>query len=369
MNRFFILFLLLCAGLVHAQTQDTAKIFQMAEVNAEFPGGQKEMYAFIANLVEYPPEIAEQGITGRVVVSFVVGRDGGISEIKVLRRVHPKLDQAALDVVRKMPFWSPAINGGDTVRMQKIVPIHFSLQTLPPDHDSVYTVVQKMPEFPGGHKALDAYLDTAIQYPNSALVNKIQGKVVASCVINKEGKVEDVKIISEIGWGTSAEARRLLEEMPLWTPGMVDGNPVKVRRVFEVLFYLKRENLVSDRFRIIAYDGPIDNNAIPKDDVKRGAKIIRPAFPGGQVALTDHMVRHMRIPESEYEWRNYGGVVARFTIDENGAVQDVVIDKSNNPGLNSMVLSALENLPDFKPGTIDGKPAVFYFYLPVNFED
>ena len=95
---------------------------------ATFPGGAKEAYAFIKENLKYPEDAANYGIQGRVIVNFVVDKDGSISDIKVVRGVHPSLDAEAVRVVKLMPKWKPAENRGKPVRTKYMLPVFFRIQ-------------------------------------------------------------------------------------------------------------------------------------------------------------------------------------------------------------------------------------------------
>lgn len=99
--------------------------------------------------------------------------------------------------------------------------------------------LQKPPSFPGGEAELLRFLAKNIQYPELARENNIQGTVVLSFVINKEGGIQDVSILRELGGGCSKEAVRVLKSMPKWSPGEAHGYPVKVRYTIPVKFQLQ----------------------------------------------------------------------------------------------------------------------------------
>ncbi|TNE55373.1 MAG: energy transducer TonB [Bacteroidetes bacterium] len=101
--------------------------FNFPDVEAKFPGGVKAMQEFIAKAVKYPQEAIDQGIQGRVYLAFVVEKDGSLSDIKVIRSIHPSLDKEALRVIKSMPKWQAATNRGEAVRSPVRLPIAFKL--------------------------------------------------------------------------------------------------------------------------------------------------------------------------------------------------------------------------------------------------
>lgn len=104
------------------------KLYTVVEQTASFPGGDQALFSFIGNNLHYPSEAAEAGIQGKVIVSFVVEKDGSISQAKVIRSVDTALDAEALRVVKKLPKWVPGRNNGKPVRSQYVLPISFRLQ-------------------------------------------------------------------------------------------------------------------------------------------------------------------------------------------------------------------------------------------------
>lgn len=100
----------------------------MVEQKPEFPGGEAAMYKWLSDNIVYPSAASEEGVQGRVVVEFVVGKDGSISNVKVVRQRHPALDKEALRVVKAMPKWLPGRNNGQPVKVTYTLPVTFKLQ-------------------------------------------------------------------------------------------------------------------------------------------------------------------------------------------------------------------------------------------------
>jgi periplasmic protein TonB len=108
-------------------TEDEDKPFLIAEKMPQFPGGDVEMMKFIRDNLKYPAKAQEAGVTGRVVVNFVVGRDGKITQIKIVRGIGSGCDEEAIRVLQKMPPWTPGQMGGKAVPVYFTFPIQFRL--------------------------------------------------------------------------------------------------------------------------------------------------------------------------------------------------------------------------------------------------
>ena len=104
------------------------KVFDVVEEMPSFPGGNGALMSYLSSNVKYPVVAQENGVQGRVIISFVVERDGSISDVKVARSVDPSLDREAQRVVKSMPRWTPGKQNGQTVRVKYTVPVVFRLQ-------------------------------------------------------------------------------------------------------------------------------------------------------------------------------------------------------------------------------------------------
>ena len=104
------------------------KVFDVIEEIPSFPGGNAALMSYLSSNTKYPVVAQENGVQGRVIVSFVVERDGSISDVKVARSVDPSLDREAQRVVKSMPKWKPGKQNGSAVRVKYTVPVVFRLQ-------------------------------------------------------------------------------------------------------------------------------------------------------------------------------------------------------------------------------------------------
>ena len=104
------------------------KVFDVVEQMPSFPGGNGALMSYLSSHLQYPVVAQENGVQGRVVVSFVVERDGSISDVKIARSIDPSLDKEAVRVVKSMPKWNPGKQNGSAVRVKYNVPVSFKLQ-------------------------------------------------------------------------------------------------------------------------------------------------------------------------------------------------------------------------------------------------
>ena len=256
---------------------DNDSVFQIVDVMPEFPGGMDAMMEFISTNIKYPEDAVNEGKEGRVFISFVVEKDGLVSNIKVLRGVCESIDEEATRVVRAMPRWKPGIKDGKAVRVSFQLPITFKLgqmdnenkttvktvvaedesgkhasktstATFPdnpekadmnPDNNGVYQIVEEMPQYPGGEEALMEYVSKNIVYPQEAQEKGISGRVFVSFIVEKDGSVSNVEVQRGIGGGCDEEAVRVVSAMPKWKPGKQDGKPVLVSYMMPITYKLQ----------------------------------------------------------------------------------------------------------------------------------
>ena len=104
------------------------KVLEKAEVMPQFPGGDQAMMDFVAKNVQYPQEAKDKEISGRVLVSFVIEKDGSITDVKVVKGIGGGCDEEAVRVVKAMPKWKPGKDKGKPVRVSYTMPFTFKLQ-------------------------------------------------------------------------------------------------------------------------------------------------------------------------------------------------------------------------------------------------
>ncbi len=105
-----------------------------------------------------------------------------------------------------------------------------------------FAAVEKLPSFPGGEVAFGNYLAKSIRYPKEARDQKITGRVIVSFIVEKDGKLTNIKMLRDIGGGAGPEAVRVLSESPAWNPGLQNGKPVRVAYTMPVNFTLAGDN-------------------------------------------------------------------------------------------------------------------------------
>lgn len=258
----------------HSKSVPDSVVFEVVEEMPDFPGGMKALMEYLSQNIKYPAEAHAKGIQGRVIVSFIVKKDGSISDIKVVRSVDPYLDKEAERVIAAMPAWKPGKQRGQAVNVRFTVPVAFRLTGPEPakaeeikqsdleevvvvgyglkedstpdavgiktgDTEPIFKVVETMPKFPGGTAGLMKYLARSIKYPTIAQKNKEQGRVIIKMVVGKDGSLSDIKVLRSVSPSLDAEAIRVVGNMPKWEPGQQRGQAVAVEYTLPIVFRLQ----------------------------------------------------------------------------------------------------------------------------------
>ncbi len=255
------------SNVVNAEdAQNEAKLFQdttikkstytqlSAKEMPKFNGGDPavEFRKYITENMKYPQIAKEKGITGKVIVQFVVDSQGKVMNAKVATSVDPSLDKEALRIVLSSPLWTPGKQNGKPVKVFYTFPVNFNLsgtmkeksssnETLNEEH--VYTQVDNMPKFNGGDPSIEfrKFINENLKYPQTAKEKGIAGKVIVQFVVSSEGLVKDVKIAKtkqsspEI---LNEEVINVVKASPAWTPGKHKGKAASVSYTFPINFIL-----------------------------------------------------------------------------------------------------------------------------------
>ena len=233
-----------------SDTVSNTEIFINPHQMPQFPGGERALMKFLQDNVKYPPEAVKDSIQGRVVVKFIVDSLGYVGEIEVVRSVHELLDEEAVRVCKTLPRFAPGRILGKAVNVWYTLPVTFKLQDkLEPEKPKD---VEVKAEFPGGEEALSQFLKDHIKYPPKAAKKKIQGRVEVEFMVDKTGKVSDVRVVNSVNKDLDREALRVCGLLPDFIPATVNGEPVDV--LFKLPISFKIPNVKRQYLRTVQID-------------------------------------------------------------------------------------------------------------------
>ena len=240
------------------------------------------------------------------------------------------------------------------------------------DNDSVYQMVEEMPQFPGGENALMEHISKNIVYPVEAKEKEIQGRVFIGFVIEKDGSISNVKVLRGIGGGCDEEAVRAVSAMPKWKPGKQKGKPVRVNYMMPINFKLdnpqnsqdqdpkRKKQMVGEVEKMVPY-GP-DKNGV--------YQIVEemPQYPRGETALMKYVAQNVVYPQEAREKGISGRVFVSFIVEKDGSISNVEVVRGIGGGCDEEAVRVISAMPKWKPGKMKGEPVRVSYMMPINFK-
>ena len=223
-----------------SQSGEGDDAYTAVETMPRYEGGGAALMKFIASNLKWIPG----GKNGRLIMQFVVKKDGTVGDVKVLRPLSPEQDAEAERVVRMLKF-TPGMMQGKPVDVWYTLPVSFrskadakpaSPRTAPAAGESIagddaYTAVETMPRYEGGGAALMKFIASNLKW----IPGGKNGRLIMQFVVKKDGTVGDVKVLRPLSPEQDAEAERVVR-MLKFTPGMMQGKPVNVWYTLPVSF-------------------------------------------------------------------------------------------------------------------------------------
>ena len=310
---------------------------ETVEEMPRFPGGDQALMEFIENNLHCPKKMLRIGANGRVIVSFVVEKDGSITEPKVVKttlkyksgkpyentRIIKKCEEEALRIVKMMPRWIPGKQCGVPVRVKYHVPFKFN---------------QPKPKYPEEERKLQKFLENTFKTPQKVAEAGINGEIQASIIVRKDGTL-DLKTLEtenrlygyrfnelqqkpdtsgvckdpEMFELCNREVLRVCKMMPKWISGKVNGKPVEAEARFTVKV------------------------PMPK-----------PQFSGGNEALNEFLKKNLRCPEEAIRDSVFGEITVSFIVGKDGTPNRVKMENFYIIGSDNLNLDGrAEDIPVF----------------------
>ena len=207
------------------------KIYQFVEQQPEFIGGHGAFLRYLESNINFSNLTAGKKNYGRVFMTMIVEKNGSLSNIEALKGLGYGCDEEAIRVLQNMPNWKAGRQNGKAVRVKYNLPITFDFYgnskiSTENDDDRIYQGVESQPNF---HGSTNDYFIENMSYPTTALQRNIQGEIIAIFVVEKDGRLSNIKIKDGLGYGCDEEALRLLKSMPAWQVGEHNGQKVRVK--------------------------------------------------------------------------------------------------------------------------------------------
>lgn len=227
--------------------EEDGEVFLIVEQMPRFEGGDINTFRrWVQMRVQYPKELQEAGIGGRVVVSFTVEKDGSVSDVQTRRTPDSRLSDRVVKLVKQSPKWEPGKQRGQAVRVSYTIPIEFKITKTEADpqaakaheeENTPFLVVEQMPTFEGGDiKAFRQWIEARIAPQQGADGKALEGMVICSFVIETDGSVSEFTPLRSPDKRLTEEVERVVKLSPRWEAGRQRGQKVRVKFTLPVQF-------------------------------------------------------------------------------------------------------------------------------------
>jgi TonB family protein len=232
-------------------------------------------------------------------------------------------------------------------------------------NDTIYLSVYENPAFPGGKTAFQEFESRNLKYPKSIKKLGISGIEAVGFIVDKDGKLSDIRVIQGTCPSLDAEALRVTKLMPSWSPGKVDGKPVRTMAgvIYQFETHLKKEP------EMMVEKKPGETVNVTPEDPDAPYVVVEemPQFPGGDAALLKHIAENTKYPENAKKNNIQGRVIVRFCITREGTVDRASVIKGVDPDLDNEAIRVVKTLSSFQPGKQRGKPVNVWYMVPITF--
>ncbi len=309
------------------ETNDTILIY--AEQMPEYPGGINGIIRQVAMNVDYPKEAREKFIDGTVFLRFEVTKTGDIGKIEIQKSVHPLLDNAAINAVKTLEKFKPAVHKGKNVNVWMSIPVKFNIQgpktTMPVFKDE-------------NGLSITEYISLLIYEIEQHRDPDIYGTVDLNVEITKKGKVAKIEKLKGIEADFDKQVIQKIKLLPDFIPATKNGKPVKCFVEIPIIFPEKTY------------------------DIRK-----YPEFKNLSLSFDEYISKNINYPkEALYAGLN-GFVSIKFELTKEGEIKEINLINSSNPIFEEEALRLIKTLPELKPELIHNKPANVRIPVSIKF--
>ncbi|GAA4175012.1 hypothetical protein GCM10022218_20210 [Sphingobacterium ginsenosidimutans] len=314
-------------GLIQQDTTNLRKgaIFTEVEVIPEPVGGMRKFMTWVSDNYDYPKAAMENAVNGVMEISFVVERDGSLTDFKITKDLGYGTGEAALKLLRSAEKWSPGMQNGRNVRVAYTLPIRLNLSQ-GEDKPNKSGKVWAEPKL--GYEGLRTWFAKNFKMPR-AISNKDIDPIIESVfTINLDGTIKSLIVNTDLGKEFRDQATKLLSQSK-WNPVLEKGVPVESKAAFYFKFKPGGE-YVKNYSRVDVTSEPI----------------------GGMTALRDYVMKNFN-PNSTGE---DGNVVVQFVVEKNGQLNNFKVISTPSTKAGDELVRLLRFGTKWKPGILDGSP-------------
>ncbi|MDA9554705.1 TonB family protein [Pelobium sp.] len=239
-------------------------------------------------------------------------------------------------------------------------------ETINPETGVDTPKVETLAAFPGGTQAFNKFIATNLNYPKDAKDKKIQGKVVLSLVVKKDGSLTDINVLKGIGGGCDEEAIRVLKLSQNWYPAIHNTKAIDSKLTLPIDFRLDNTASNTDGtadVMVVNGDKPIEQDNAVFSNVE-----VLPTFPGGVEAFRKFLNENLRYPAQARENNISGIVYLTFIVEKDGGLSNIKIVRGIGAGCDEEAVRVLSLSPKWNPGVQNGKIVRVSYTVPIFFQ-
>ncbi|MEI2274985.1 M56 family metallopeptidase [Sphingobacterium sp. ML3W] len=300
-------------------------IFTEVEVIPEPVGGMRKFMTWVSNNYDYPKAALENAVNGVIEISFVVERDGSLTDLKIKKELGYGTGEAALKLMRRAEKWSSGVQNGRKVRVAYTLPIRLNLSQ-GEDKPNKSGKVWAEPKL--GYEGLRTWFAKNFKMPRSISNKDIDPIIESVFTINPDGTIKSLIVSTDLGKEFRDQATKLLSQSK-WDPVLENGVPVESKAAFYFKFKPDGE-YVKNYTRVDVTSEPI----------------------GGMIALRDYVMKNFN-PNSTGE---DGNVVVQFVVEKNGQLNNFKVISTPSTKAGDELVRLLQRGAKWKPGILDGSP-------------
>jgi outer membrane biosynthesis protein TonB len=313
------------------------EVFVTTEINPEPPGGMQAFLKWIGENYEFPQEAIDAGVKGSILTSFIVEKDGSLSNLKVMRDLSYNTGRRAIEMLKKSPKWSPAIQNGRKVRCEFTLPIRLDLTNMG-------EVQERLPRAEPvlGYNELRKWINSHFTLPRALNSKDVDPFVYLKFGVDPDGKITPNGAQSDLGIEFIAELSKHIRNSE-WIPATMNGKKVRSEGSIWIKFD-RSGKIIEDYTRV-------EIQPDPKGDVSAFRKFI---------AL------NYKFPTTLLDKKESGNVEVKFEIDGDGNPTNITVLKESHKDIGQQLESLIKKNGTWSPAIIDGKKMKFAFSMSIN---
>jgi len=362
------------------KNQAKEKVYLYPETKAKFPGGETEKFKFTQQHINYPQIAREIGLSGDVYISFIVEKDGSLSNLKIIKGIGSGCDEEVLKLFGQMNNWEAALENKEKVRSEVVERIRFLIQDNKQIERLLFPDVKA--EYNGGNIALKEYFISHFDKLSKTHDYKNLNKVYFKFFVEKDGSTSNTSLLNFPYKSETPDNKKhfnqikqlekdfiaAFEKMPNWKPASADGENIKSEVVvaYDFSVYHSENNFKDSNDD----SGEIANKEIGDEKQEKVYVYIEqiPEFPGGETALYKYIANNIVYPKEAQINNIQGTVYASFVVEKDGSISNIEILRGIGYGCDEEVIRVLSEMPDWTPGIQKGKAVRARYNIPVKFK-